>query len=227
MSYTNRYTFDRPVSWVGRGKVQFGGGHKALDRAGFANLTVEEDGDSVVVRWSSKRPAARRLTVEWQPMAGTTWRPSDGGPIGPVEIEVDTDLDKDPVVLEQGAPAVDWREEYNKVAHWGQPSRYDDIRPEDFGSDDDCFGWELHASAPAWVAEALVWMGDDPSLRQNVVDHARRHWPDGKSPYPRAWRSRYTDGTETPRSAAARQEREAILREARERIAEERSIKGD
>lgn len=74
-----------PAKWSGRGKVQIGGGRKARDKDSFTDLQITNAdpwsfGNSFEVRWSSRDPGRLDLIVEWQPIAGNSWQPSDGSP---------------------------------------------------------------------------------------------------------------------------------------------------
>ena len=72
-------TLARPSGWTGSGRIQFGGGSKARDRSKFTTLRIGNvDSDSFEVTWASREPGTLRLTLEWQPVAGSSWHPSDG-----------------------------------------------------------------------------------------------------------------------------------------------------
>ncbi|MXY38602.1 MAG: hypothetical protein F4Y62_02200 [Rhodospirillaceae bacterium] len=93
-------TLARPSGWTGSGKIQFGGGPvKTRDRGRFATLRIENVGaDSFEVRWASRDAGTRRLTLEWQPVAGSSWQPSDGPAQDPRVLTVE-----DPAPAQQAA----------------------------------------------------------------------------------------------------------------------------
>ena len=79
-------TFPTPAAWMGKGKVQIGGGAKKLDRAHFVGLEVSKGDGAVAVEWEDREDRTLELTVEWQPMQGPVWVPADGGPVDPVRV---------------------------------------------------------------------------------------------------------------------------------------------
>ena len=84
-------TLARPSGWTGSGKIQFGGGPaKTRDKGRFTTLRIENaDEDSFEVTWVSRDPGTLRLTLEWQPVAGSFWRPSDGGAQDPRVLTIE------------------------------------------------------------------------------------------------------------------------------------------
>ena len=80
----------RPSGWTGSGKIQFGGGSKTRDKGKFTTLRIGNvDNDGFEVRWASREPGTLRLTLEWQPVAGSSWRPSDGGARDPRVLTIE------------------------------------------------------------------------------------------------------------------------------------------
>ncbi len=94
----------RPSGWTGSGKIQFGGGAKARDRGSFTDLRIAKvDADGFEVSWASRTPGTLRLTLEWQPVAGSSWQPSDGGPQDPRVLTIE-DPGTDPQPAQTPAP---------------------------------------------------------------------------------------------------------------------------
>ena len=100
-------TLARPSGWTGSGKIQFGGGSKARDRGRFTTLRIENaNDDRFEVTWASRDPGTLRLTLEWQPVAGAFWRPSDGGARDPRVLTIEDPAPAQPVVTVTGGGAV-------------------------------------------------------------------------------------------------------------------------
>jgi len=94
-------TVARPSGWTGSGRVQFGGGAKARDRGRFTTLRIENaDADSFEVRWASRDAGTLRLTLEWQPVAGSSWQPSDGGARDPRVLTIEDPAPAQPAAIE-------------------------------------------------------------------------------------------------------------------------------
>ena len=93
-------TVARPSGWTGPGKIQFGGGPaKTQDRGSFTTLRIANVGaDSFEVRWASRDAGTQHLTLEWQPVAGSSWQPSDGDARDPRVLTVE-----DPAPAQQAA----------------------------------------------------------------------------------------------------------------------------
>ena len=84
-------TLDVPDSWTGRGKPQVTGGAHRL--AGWSGLGFDFQGlgsppGTITVSWSSRPAGNVNLPLEWQPVAGSGWQWSDGGPIGLTTVEI-------------------------------------------------------------------------------------------------------------------------------------------
>ena len=100
-------TLARPSGWTGSGKIQFGGGSKTRDKGKFTTLRIENaDADSFDVTWVSRAPGTLRLTLEWQPVAGSSWQPSDGGAQDPRVLTIEDPSATKPVVTVTAGGAV-------------------------------------------------------------------------------------------------------------------------
>ncbi|MYD98812.1 MAG: hypothetical protein F4X98_15695, partial [Gammaproteobacteria bacterium] len=83
-------TVARPSGWTGSGRIQFGGGSKARDKSSFTTLQIANvNDDTFEVTWASRTAGTQQLTLEWQPMAGDTWQPSDGGAQDPRVLTIE------------------------------------------------------------------------------------------------------------------------------------------
>ncbi|MDE0196454.1 MAG: hypothetical protein OXP08_12985, partial [bacterium] len=92
-------TVARPSGWTGPGRIQFGGGPKTLNRNNFTALRIGNiTDDRFEVTWSSREAGTRRLTLEWQPVAGTVWRPSDGNAQDPRVLTIEDPAPDAPAV---------------------------------------------------------------------------------------------------------------------------------
>ncbi len=98
-------TLARPAAWTGSGKIQFGGGSKARDKGRFTALRIGTvDSDSFEVAWASREPGTLRLTLEWQPIAGSSWRPSDGDARDPRVLTIEDPAPTQPATTTDPAP---------------------------------------------------------------------------------------------------------------------------
>ncbi len=98
-------TLARPSAWTGSGKVQFGGGSKTRDRGKFTGLRIRNaDNDGFEVAWTSREAGTLRLTLEWQPMAGSSWRPSDGDARDPHVLTIEDPAATQPATTTDPAP---------------------------------------------------------------------------------------------------------------------------
>ena len=84
-----------PAEWQGRGKVQVAGGAKARDAGKFSGLRIDprlfaaDDPDRTFsLSWSRRWLGTLEIVLEWQPVAGDGWQPSDGGPVEPRVLTV-------------------------------------------------------------------------------------------------------------------------------------------
>ncbi len=98
--------FSPPSSWTGRGQAQVagcgtdfhwiqGGGNlngavwvecsrsarSVTIRTDGTKVTTPNESSKVTLSWSVRVNLPTPLEVEWQPIAGSSWQPSDGGPI--------------------------------------------------------------------------------------------------------------------------------------------------
>ena len=75
-------TIAYPDEWTGRGKPQIAGGPRAM-APGWqgAQVLFSWNKRTFKLVWTARPPGRVWLTLEWQPVKGAVWRPSDGGPL--------------------------------------------------------------------------------------------------------------------------------------------------
>lgn len=77
-----------PAEWTGKGRPQIAGGPHGEHGRRFRSPYIEERAGHVVLGWGDRGTGACDVTIEWQPMAGESWRESDGGPVEPRVLRV-------------------------------------------------------------------------------------------------------------------------------------------
>ncbi len=84
-------TIDVPASWQGRGRPQVSGGARRLSGwsgLGFGFQGLGSPPSTVTVSWKSRPAGDVKLPLEWQPVAGSDWQSSDGGPVGLFKVSI-------------------------------------------------------------------------------------------------------------------------------------------
>ncbi len=84
-------TIAAPDSWTGRGRPQVTGGAHRLDGWTGIQFSVSGLGSppaALTVSWASRPAGDVSLPLEWQPVAGSDWQSSDGGPIGLTTVKI-------------------------------------------------------------------------------------------------------------------------------------------
>ncbi len=84
-------TIAAPDTWTGRGRPQVTGGAHRLDGWTGIQFSVSGLGSppaALTVSWASRPAGDVSLPLEWQPVAGSDWQSSDGGPIGLTTVKI-------------------------------------------------------------------------------------------------------------------------------------------
>ena len=76
-------TVEMPTEWTGRGRPQISGGAGRWE--GWEGLRIDgtprEAGGTFLLHWTRRPKGPAPIVIQWQPVAGQDWQPSDGKPV--------------------------------------------------------------------------------------------------------------------------------------------------